>query len=180
MDQPAEEFDVLQGNAHGLHLAVSGLVRWATRPEVRRVLQGETSEEVLSATDIWLIDVLAASGPLRASALAEWQGVDRSTITVQLRRLSDRSLIERHPDARDGRALLVALSPRGTELQQALAAAGTRLFHTALSSWSSAERRELVALLMRLVSELQDRADVGAGRVLRQDEPVPHDRRSLR
>jgi DNA-binding MarR family transcriptional regulator len=160
VDHLVEGVEVLQGNARALHLAVSGLVRWATRPEVRRVLQGATSGELLSATDVWLIDVLAASGSLRASELAEWQGVDRSTMTVQLKRLSDRGLIERQPDARDGRALLVGLSRKGAALQETLAAAGTSLFYTALSSWTAGDRRELVTLLARLVSELQDRADV--------------------
>src|SRR3954470_14053478 len=66
--------------------AVPMLVRWFTRSEVKRSMLA-TAERSLSWTDAWLLGRIADTGPVRLSQLADWQEVDRSTMTTQVQRL---------------------------------------------------------------------------------------------
>ena len=51
------------------------------------------SLDALSATDAWLLGRITDTGPVRLSALADWQEVDRSTMTTQVRRLERLGLV---------------------------------------------------------------------------------------
>lgn len=132
---------------------MSQVVRWASRTDVRRELWGAAGRD-LSPTDLWLLDAIEANGPVRASSLAEWQGVDKSTITPQIRRLEDRELIARRPDPADRRAVLLTVTPRGRRLRRTLRAHSAAVFDRALQDWSATDRDALAALLGRLVDRL--------------------------
>src|SRR5687768_3865131 len=98
--------------AEQVRLSVSQILRWATRSDVRSSMRGPTGQD-LSLTDIWLLGAVVEQGPLRAGDLAVWQGVDKSTVTPQLRRLDEAGLVTRSPDPDDGRATLVSATARG-------------------------------------------------------------------
>ena len=68
-----------------LHRLFSGLSRLASRMRLRNAMHPGIRN--LAQTDAWLLSHLAATGPARMSALAEWQAVDRSTMTAQVKRL---------------------------------------------------------------------------------------------
>ncbi len=74
-----------------LERAVPMLVRWFTRSDVRRSMLAD-ADPALSATDAWLLGRITDTGPVRLSDLADWQEVDRSTMTTQVRRLEDLDL----------------------------------------------------------------------------------------
>ena len=73
------------------------LVRWFTRSDVKRSMLAD-SEPTLSWTDAWLLGRIADTGPVRLSELADWQEVDRSTMTTQVRRLELLGLVGRATD----------------------------------------------------------------------------------
>jgi DNA-binding MarR family transcriptional regulator len=78
--------------------AIARLGRWTGRADVRRALLGPAAQD-LSPTDAWVLGVLAAVAPLRASAPAEMQDIDRFTVTAQVRHLERAGLVAREPDS---------------------------------------------------------------------------------
>lgn len=129
------------------------LAHWASRPDVRRYLYG--SEDVrLSPADAGLLEFLTKNGPMRVSELAAIQGVDKSTMTPQVRRLEDRGLLTREPDPTDRRATLLSTSPTGVEVQRRIGQAGAAVLDDVLSAWSKEDREALGTLMVRFANQL--------------------------
>jgi DNA-binding MarR family transcriptional regulator len=70
----------------------------------------------ISSTSITTLDTLAYSGPLRITELADREGVSQPGMTTLVQRLVTGGFAERRPDATDGRATLVAITPAGHEV----------------------------------------------------------------
>lgn len=135
--------------------AFTKLLRWAHHGDVRRSLLGSAAQ-TLSPNDITLLRSIARNGPVRASDLAAWQGVDKSTVTPQVRRLEERGLVDRQGDPGDRRAALLTVSRSGRQKLEEINEAGVRLFATALHDWSGRDRHALATLMQRLVDDLAD------------------------
>src|SRR6185312_17308349 len=60
-----------------------------------------------------LLNRLDREGPMGVKALAEAMGIDSSTVTRQVAPLVDTGLVKRTAHPEDGRAVVLALSPRG-------------------------------------------------------------------
>jgi DNA-binding MarR family transcriptional regulator len=135
--------------------AFTKLMRWAQRGDVRRSLIGAAAQ-TLSRNDITLLRAITTHGPVRVSDLASWQGVDKSTVTPQVRRLEERGLVVRQGDPGDKRAVLLTATDHGRQRLQAMDTVGVRLFERALDGWTDSERRVLAALMQRFVDELAD------------------------
>lgn len=140
--------EVIPDGSETLQIALNRVLRWASRPAVTGELAGPAAEG-LSPNDLWLLDGIARHGPLRASDIAAWQGVDKSTMTAQLRRLSGRGLVDRETDPADGRAVLVRVSTEGHRLHDAVTRNGAEVLDTLLAGWDPADRQELARLLAR-------------------------------
>lgn len=136
-----------------LDATLDAIHRLRSRREVRHALTPPSGEPV-TTTDGWILGRLADSGPLRMSALAGWQNVDRSTMTAQVRRLEERGWVRREKDPGDGRAVLVALQPAGREVVSHLHRVGQDTLDRLVAHWSPQDRQLLVELLGRLVQEL--------------------------
>lgn len=143
---PASAGDTIQA-------AIVAIMRWASRSDVRQALVGPAGRD-LSSTDTWLLRAIVEDGPVRVTDLAEWQGVDKSTVTPQVRRLEDRALITRRPDPHDRRAVLLEASDLGRQILQATAAAGAAVFDDILRDWTDGDRDVLGALLGRFAQQL--------------------------
>ena len=96
-------------------------------------------------------------GPLSPSELAETLLLTTGGMTVRLNRLQSAGLIERQPNPRDGRGVLVRLTQSGSNLVG-------HAFGTVLSAQAAmvgtleiSERERLVELLRTLLSELGDK-----------------------
>ncbi|SNY24873.1 MarR family winged helix-turn-helix transcriptional regulator [Paractinoplanes atraurantiacus] len=139
--------------ARQVHQAFTRLMRWAHRGDVRRSLAGSTAD-TLSMNDLTLLRAVTAHGPVRISDLASWQGVDKSTVTPQVRRLEDRHLVERHGDPADRRATLLTVTDHGRRHLDNMDDVGEDLFARALDGWSGDDRRTLAELMRRLADEL--------------------------
>jgi DNA-binding MarR family transcriptional regulator len=132
--------------------ALAQVLRWAGRRDIRRRLLGAAAEE-LSQNDVWLLTLIEANGPVRFSDLADAQGVDKSTITPQVRRLEEHQLIERQP-ASDRRVSLLTITSRGRQVRHEMATSGADLFNEALQDWSAEDRDAFAALFTRLADQL--------------------------
>jgi DNA-binding MarR family transcriptional regulator len=94
--------------------------------------------------------VVAVEGPQRVSAVAQHLGVDLSVASRQVAALVAEGYVERARDPEDGRAQIVALTPRG---RRALRDSHKRMvaaFEAVLAGWSADEVAALSAGLGRL------------------------------
>jgi DNA-binding MarR family transcriptional regulator len=108
-------------------------------------------------------DVLAglrrAGPPYRMTPTELYRGLMRTsgTMTHRLAQLEARGLVERRPDERDGRVLLVGLTRRGRELVDRLAPAHLANERDFLSGLSHAKQERLAALLRELLGLVEER-----------------------
>jgi DNA-binding MarR family transcriptional regulator len=140
--------------AAALERAVPMLVRWFTRSDVKRSMLAD-AEPNLSWTDAWLLGRIADTGPVRLSALADWQEVDRSTLTTQVRRLEALGLVEREADPRDGRAVLVHATRAGAARHGRTKQTARALYEELLADWSEPDLRAATDAAHRLVEALE-------------------------
>jgi regulatory protein, marR len=89
------------------------------------------------------------------SALAEWQAVDRSTMTAQVKRLERAGLARRHTDPTDRRASIVALTREGKAVCDEIRREASAFFVDLLAGWTPRQRRELIESMTRLSTALE-------------------------
>ena len=142
----------ISANAAQVRQAAARLTWWTSRGDVRRRLLGAAGE--LSANDAWLLGTIAEAGTMRVSEVARMQGVDKSTISPQLRRLEQRGLLTRTTDPADGRVVLVTATDEGHRLHRELDASGAAVFADALQEWPDDDVAVLADLLTRLADHL--------------------------
>lgn len=145
---PAPDADVVAFQA-----AMTRLLRWASRPSVAEDLAGPAAAG-LSPTDLWLLDGVVRYGPVRMGDLAGWQGVDKSTVTTQLRRLVEKDLVTRGPSPADRRVVLVRATEEGRRLQESVTRAGAAVLQALVADWSPADRRRFADLFGRFAARL--------------------------
>lgn len=133
--------------------SISNIVRWASRPEVRRAMSGDDGV-LLSPTEQWLLDHIARCGPLRMSDLAAWQHVDRSTITAQIGRLEARALVRRVHSDTDRRTVRVEATEAGRDAIASAQRYAVSRFAALVSGWDEADRRRFAQLLAAFTAGL--------------------------
>ena len=139
-----------------LERAVPMLVRWFTRSDVRRSMLAN-SDPTLSATDLWLLGRITDTGPVRLSELADWQEVDRSTMTTQVRRLETMGLVARASDPSDGRAVLVRATRTGSARHRRTKQTARAVYEALLADWSEDDLHQAAHVAARLVETLERR-----------------------
>jgi DNA-binding MarR family transcriptional regulator len=100
---------------------------------------------------------------LRMTALADYLGLEKSTMTGLVDRAEKRGLLARAPNESDGRAVDVFLSPDGAELTERLDAHVRRSLSPMTSELVPAEQRQLQALLELMLSRLSATTDADPG-----------------
>jgi DNA-binding MarR family transcriptional regulator len=113
----------------------------------------------VSRTEVGVLRVLRA-GPRRITELAAEERVTQPAITLLVNRLAERGWVERIPDPRDGRAVLVSLTAAGHEVFERLRAEYRALLHEEMASLEDAEVETLaaaVAILDKLIDRLKER-----------------------
>jgi DNA-binding MarR family transcriptional regulator len=116
-----------------------------------------------------LLNRLDREGPMGVKALAEAMGIDSSTVTRQVAPLVDTGLVKRtsHPD--DGRAVVLAVSPRGRSRLEDVRDSRRRLMAQVTEEWTAEEREVFTDLLVRFNIALADwHSGFGRG----DDEPA--------
>jgi DNA-binding MarR family transcriptional regulator len=87
--------------------------------------------------------------------LAERLAVEQPTMANTLKRMERDGLVERVPDPADRRQALVTLTPRGRALEAALTASAREANAAALAGLSRDERAQFLALVRRVVANLE-------------------------
>jgi DNA-binding MarR family transcriptional regulator len=103
-----------------------------------------------------LLNRLDREGPMGVKALAEAMGIDSSTVTRQVAPLVDTGLVKRTSHPEDGRAVVLALSPRGRSRLDAVRDSRRQLMAEVTGEWTPEERETFTALLSRFNASLAD------------------------
>ncbi|MCU1681059.1 MAG: MarR family transcriptional regulator [Amycolatopsis sp.] len=123
---------------------------------VRRLRQGYVSGE-LTLTESSVLSRLDREGPATPGALAELERVRPQAMGATLAGLVERELVERTPDAADGRKVLMSATEAGIKLLVDRRSHSTQRVAAALAGFAPAERARLVEaipLLERLADAL--------------------------
>jgi DNA-binding MarR family transcriptional regulator len=126
-------------NLRRVDQALARIARMATGREGAR-LRSERSGVYLSQPAVTILAALRSSGAVRLSELSRLTGLE----APHVRRTADPS---------DGRAGIVALTPKGRRASEAYRSAADEIIAEVLSSWSAADLHDLAAHLERVVRD---------------------------
>jgi len=115
------------------------------------VLSRIGAEHDLSLTSLRVLAILR-DRRLKMTDLADYLGLDKSTMTGLVDRAEKRGLLERLRNPTDGRAVDVRISPAGAELAQRLHADVVRSLAPMIDLLPRPEQRRLRTLLERMLT----------------------------
>jgi DNA-binding MarR family transcriptional regulator len=126
---------------------VDGLVQnaFATMAVLNRIC----AEHDLSLTLLRVLAILF-DRRLRVTALADYLGLDKSSMTGLVTRAERRGLLQRAPNPDDGRAVDVFITPDGATLAERIHGRVERALSPMTDELSPVEQRRLHALLRRM------------------------------
>lgn len=130
---------------------------------VRRARRGaaaDLSRLSITPAQARVLEVIKrAGGPLRVNQLAGELGILPRSATSVVDDLERIALVERSPDRRDRRAVLVALTTEGRLVTQQLEAKGSGALATAIATLAASEQQALGGALRRIAIaiDLSDR-----------------------
>ena len=105
-----------------------------------------------------LLGRLARAGSMRVADLAEFAGLDASTVSRHVRALEDDGLVARDTDPDDRRAASVRITDLGRAFVQEALQIRAQIIADATSDWSAADREQLADLMGRLAGALDPNA----------------------
>jgi DNA-binding MarR family transcriptional regulator len=114
------------------------------------LLSSLAADNDLSLTQLRALAILR-DRRVRMSALADFLGLDRSTMSGLVERAEKRGLVARAPDPSDGRAVEVFLTSEGAELADAQYTRFEQLLIPATGRLDADQRRLLGTLLRQVV-----------------------------
>jgi DNA-binding MarR family transcriptional regulator len=123
---------------------------------VRRLRQAHESGEV-TLSELSVLSRLDREGPSTPGALATSERIRPQAMGATLTALEQRGMVERAPDAGDGRRVLMSVTPAGRRVLVDRRSVNTRRMAEALTEgFSPAEQRRLISMLP-LLERLADR-----------------------
>ncbi|HJQ42462.1 MAG TPA: MarR family transcriptional regulator [Jatrophihabitantaceae bacterium] len=146
-----------------------GLMRSFAKARARMLAAAEHDVEWSAHMVLKCID---NEGPMRASAVAELLLSDPSTVSRQVASLVKDGLLERRSDPDDGRASLLALTPKAADVLAEHDRIRLEHFARMLESWSDADLHRFASLLDRFTQAyeaanrtwINDRIETRSGR----------------
>lgn len=124
------------------------------RQESDHVTRGE-----LTLPQLWALERLRRPGPHQMHELLEALQLKASTGTVFVDRLCRLKLARRERDARDRRAVRVAITRKGEQVLDEINASRRRSMQHVFSHLSPAERRQYLTIIEKLAHQLSDEKD---------------------
>ena len=118
------------------------------------VLSKVGAEYDLSLTQLRVLGILR-DRRVRMTRLADYLGLEKSTMTGLVDRAVKRGLLERGPNPDDGRAVDVFLSPQGAALAERFHTQVRRSLSPLTSGLGPAEQRQVQTLLERMLRPRQ-------------------------
>lgn len=108
----------------------------------------------VNLTQACIIAYLHDFGPSTQTALADHLRLGRAAIGSTIDRLQERGLLERHPDAKDRRVWMVAVTTSGSTLAAQVLAIDTVFRAELRAGITRSERQALASLMTRLQHNL--------------------------
>jgi len=102
-----------------------------------------------------LLSRLGAAEPMGAVELAGLVGRDHSTVSRQVAKLEELGLVERRHSATDGRIRLLQPTAAGKRMLAEFARTRRRMMEDRFQDWSVQDRNELLRLLRKLTSAVE-------------------------
>jgi MarR family transcriptional regulator, lower aerobic nicotinate degradation pathway regulator len=132
----------------------------------------------LSAAQLFVLEKLDRGQPLSLNELAARTLTHQSSVSVVVRRLVERGLVQRRAAASDGRRLELLPTKRGLKLLSRAPSAAQDQVLAAMARLSPKKQRALADSLSALVEELG--IDAEAARMLFDDDPPRRKRANKR
>jgi DNA-binding MarR family transcriptional regulator len=107
----------------------------------------------VSAPGMGILGVLERGGAQRVSLVARRAGMVAPLASRELRHLERQGFVTRAADGSDGRAVVVAITPKGRDAYRRLRAASVAAAADALSAWKASELTDLARVLARLADD---------------------------
>ncbi len=145
-----------QARAIGQDGVVDALVQAAFM--TMAVLNKVGADNDLSLTQLRVLAILR-DRRLRMTTLADYLGLEKSTMSGLVDRAEKKGLLERAPNAGDGRAVDVFLSPGGAELAERLYAQVGRALSPMTSELDPARQCQLQELLEQMLGPHEPASD---------------------
>ena len=137
------------------------LRRGASTTVVRDRMFG-TGADAIEPGHMDVLDLLHRDEPRRMNDLALALRVDPSTVTRAIQRMEADGLVRRSPSARDGRGIDVTATEKGRQRRAEVDARRFAIVAHVMEPLSADEREQLVGLLDRFVSSLDEFVRHGA------------------
>jgi len=132
--------------------ALARIARMATGRDGAR-LRSERSGVYLSQPAVTILAALRSAGAVRLSELARLAGLETPLVSREVGELAASGHVRRKADPSDGRAGIVALTPKGRRSSEAYRSAADEIMAEVLSSWSAADLHDLATHLERVVRD---------------------------
>ena len=132
--------------------ALTRIARMAMGREGAR-LRSERSGVYLSQPAVTILAALRSAGAVRLSELARLTGLEAALVSREVGELAASGHVRRKADPSDGRAGIVALTPKGRRASEAYRSAADEIIAEVLSSWSAADLHDLATHLEPVVRD---------------------------
>ncbi len=132
---------------------VAGALRVSIGLLVRRLRQAKSDGD-LTLPESTALARLDRGGPTTSAALAKIEQISPQSMGATLSGLEDRGLIERRPDAEDGRRILMSLTDAGVQVLRNHRDAGTEHLAKAVSSEFNGSELEQLMVAAQLIERL--------------------------
>jgi DNA-binding MarR family transcriptional regulator len=113
-------------------------------------------DPALTPFGLKILRVLARSGPMHSSSVAEFLEVDRSIVSRHAKHLEEQGLIELRPDPSDGRCRFLEATEDALARMAQNNAISNSMLHHHLDAWSNDDLRQFAEYLHRLGSPTQE------------------------
>lgn len=130
------------------------MANWAARL-FARAIDSRLKPLGLSSAYMPVLFALVRGASLSQKALAAAASIEQPTMAATLGRMERDGLLTRSPDPNDRRSTLYALSARGMALTKDVRTAGQEVNEAALAGLSQEERDQLMAMLGKVVGNLE-------------------------
>lgn len=120
---------------------------------------GQPGQQKVQHPKAWpLLGRLAAAGSMRVADLADFAGLDASTVSRHVKALEDDGLVARDTDPDDRRAASVRITDQGRVFVHEALQIRAHIIADAMADWSDRDREQLADLMGRLASALDPNA----------------------
>lgn len=139
------------------HVELASRLRLAITRTARRLRQ-QQGDAALSPTLIAALSTIERRGPLTPSELAEAERIQRPTVTRIVARLGEDALVERLPDAADGRVARLQVTAAGRRLLKRIRTRKTAYLAKRIERLGPGDRATLERASVLLERMLEDDA----------------------